>query len=253
MKSAIYEGELYHERTTPKKHAFQYKVFMVLLYLDEIDQFFELSPFWSKTKFAPAQFKRSDYFGDTKKSISESICEKVEQEIGFYPNGSVAILTNLRYWGIRMNPLNTYYCMNKEGELVAIVAQVNNTPWNESHAYVLDCRGKNREFKSEFKKAFTVSPFNVVNMNYFWKSNYPGQNLNIAIDARIDNKNIVRASLTLQKQTPSTLVLNSILIKYPMMTIKVVTGIYWQALKLFLKGVPFLGKNKKQEMTFLEQ
>ena len=255
MDSAIYEGVLYHARTKPRANAFNYKVFMVLVYLDELDDFFSLSPFWSHKKFSLARFKREDYFGPTQQALDISIRRKVQSELGFYPEGRVALLTNVRYWGVKMNPLNTYYCMDENDQLVAIVAEVNNTPWNEQHAYVLDCRNftdKRAQFECKFAKVFTVSPFNGVDMHYLWRSNLPDKTITISIDTQHGTQSIVRAKLCLTRSLTTARQLNIILLKYPVMTLKVVGAIYWQALKLFVKGVPFLGKNKKQPMTYLE-
>ena len=252
-KSAIYEGQLFHERTRPKKHRFTYSVFMVYCCLDELDELLSLSRFWNRSRWAPACFNRKDFHGNPKLSVEDAVKNTVSEQIGFRPDGDVFVLANFRYFGFIMNPLVTYYCYNSSDQLVAILAEVTNTPWKESHAYALQVAPLNTEtgskdiFSVTFDKAFTVSPFNVTDMKYFWQSNLPDENLSISISAQENNQSVVNAVLSLKRKNMSGDALNSLLFRFPFHTLKVCAGIYWEALKLFAKGVPFLGKNKYRD------
>lgn len=266
LQSAIYRGSVFHKRTSPKLHAFRYDVFMVYLDLDELDAFFSLSRWWSCTGWALARFKRADFHGDKTIPLTEAVKKTVEQQLGFRPEGPVRMLANLRYFGYIMNPLVVYYCFDKQGEkLEAMVAEVNNTPWNEKHPYVLDCRSNQKQgsqpkpspantvaapnlalHRHEFEKAFTVSPFNPVNMTYLWQSSLPAKQLIIHIQNTQAGQQVFEASLALKREPATAQSLRNCLIRYPFFTVKVITAIYWQALKLFVKGVPFLGKNAVQ-------
>lgn len=256
-KSAIYKGEVFHSRTSPRKHAFSYTVFMVYLDLSEEESFFSLSPFWSNKGRGLAQFKRKDFHGDATKPLDESVRLSVRNALGFTPSGPVRMLANLRYFGYVMNPLVVYYCFDSEGVgLQAIVAEVNNTPWNEKHAYVLDCRrdsahsdDERRVHTHRFDKAFTVSPFNPLNMTYCWQSSVPDKALTIDIQTLLHGEKNFEAKLNLSKVAVTGRELNRLLIQYPFFTVKVIVSIYWQAFRLFLKGVPFLGKNKTLEKS----
>ena len=248
--SAIYEGDVFHARHHPKKHAFRYRVFMMYLSLSELPEFLNLSPWWSIKRWRPARFKREDFHGDASLPLDEAVKNTVEQQLGFRPDGDVRMLANLCYFGYTMNPLVTYYCFDRHEQLVAVLAEVNNTPWGEKHAYALRA-GDQPLLEQHFAKAFTVSPFNGLNMDYCWQSNTPEKNLFIDIQVACENKNIVSAHLNLQRQPLTAPAINKILIKYPLHTVKVISAIYWQALKLFVKRVPFLGKNKN--IVMLEQ
>lgn len=255
LHSAIYKGSVFHKRTSPKLHMFKYKVFMVYLDLNELDDFFSLSRWWSHINWALARFKRSDFHGDKTQSLQSAVKHTVEQKLGFKPAGPVRMLANLRYFGYIMNPLVVYYCFDKQGEnLEAIVAEVNNTPWNEKHPYVLDCRksaltpvdttaDEAKQHAHQFEKAFTVSPFNPVNMTYQWQSSVPAKQLSVHIQNILAGQQVFEASLMLTREEVTARNLRKCLIQYPFFTVKVITAIYWQALKLFVKGVPFLGKN----------
>jgi DUF1365 family protein len=249
--SAIYTGTVRHRRFSPEPHTFEYHVFMMYLDTREIEQVFSLSPFWSLTHFAPAQFKRSDFHLEKKysdkeitaqknlPSVDESVRASVQSATGIRLAGPIRMLVNLRYWGVNMNPISTYYCFDESGEnLVAILAEVHNTPWNERHAYVLTNDQFTKKQQIEFKKQFHVSPFNPINMDYRWRSTTPAGTLALHLENWQADEKVMDATMTLARETISTAALNKILIRFPWMTVKVISAIYWQALKLWWKGVP---------------
>lgn len=245
--SAIYQGTVRHRRFTPKRHEFSYKVFMMYLDTAELDEIFSLSPFWSSKPWAIARFKRSDFHIDTRAetantplpSVDESIRNTVEQATGFRPTGPIRMLVNLRYWGYSINPISTYYCFDAlQQTLVAIVAEVKNTPWNERHAYVLTGEDFAHKQACSFAKQFHVSPFNPIAMQYNWQSTTPGKTLAIHLENWQDNALVMDATMALYRKPITTKNLHRILIHFPCMTVKILVAIYWQALKLFSKRVP---------------
>lgn len=244
--SAIYTGKVRHRRFSPKQHAFEYDVFMMYLDTREIAEVFSLSKFWSLKHFAPAQFKRTDFHIDQHHltqhklpSIDESVRNTLASTLGERPTGPIRMLVNLRYWGINMNPISTYYCFDDSGEnLIAILAEVHNTPWNERHAYVLTGEDFAQKQHVNFPKVFHVSPFNPIAMDYRWHSTTPNQTLALHLENWQDNHKIMDATMTLAREDISTRALHKILIRFPWMTVKVISAIYWQALKLWWKGVP---------------
>ncbi|GGY75441.1 DUF1365 domain-containing protein [Cellvibrio zantedeschiae] len=258
--SAIYAGTVRHRRFSPKSHQFEYQVFMMYLDTREIEHIFSLSPFWSLTHFAPAQFRRSDFHidrtstnTDTPKklpSVDESVRRSVYNECGIRLNGPIRMLVNLRYWGFNMNPISTYYCFDDAGEnLVAILAEVHNTPWNERHFYVLTCGQSASKQSFQFKKQFHVSPFNPIQMDYHWYSTTPEKNLALHLENWQGENKVMDATMTLVREEITATSLNKILIRFPWMTVKVISAIYWQALKLWWKGVPIFNHPTLSEST----
>jgi DUF1365 family protein len=246
FNSAIYTGKVRHRRFFPKQHEFEYHVFMMYLDTREIEPIFSLSRFWSLKHFAPAQFKRSDFHVDKKNatqsplpSIDESVRNTLESSLGTRPTGPIRMLVNLRYWGVNMNPISTYYCFDNSGNnLIAILAEVHNTPWNERHAYILTGENFSHKQHVDFPKEFHVSPFNPIDMDYRWRSTTPNNTLALHLENWQSNQKIMDATMTLAREEISAHALNNILIRFPWMTVKVISAIYWQALKLWWKGVP---------------
>lgn len=253
LNSAIYRGQLQHSRLTPKLHHFSYDVFMIYLDLDEIDTVFSLSRLWSTERFALARFKRRDFFGPEKLSIKAAIIQHIRKQTGEDFEGSVRMLANLRYFGFLMNPLVTYYCFDRDERLQYIVAEVTNTPWKETHAYVLGCHPEQSVQRIKFDKALHVSPFNDMDLQYRWASNIPADALMLRLENWRGETMEFEASLALTREAISSRNLEKVILRYPWMTLKVAATIYWQALRLFIKGVPFVAHPaagvKKQNLS----
>jgi len=230
-----------------------------MMYLDtnEIDSVLAQSRFWSTSPWTLARFKREDFFGDPSVSLDSAIRQKILTETGEKHTGPIRLLANLRYFGYSINPITTYYCFNDNEQLQFIIAEVTNTPWGERISYVLPCDPKReterKPHKSSrfndftFNKGMHVSPFNPMAMQYHWRSNLPGKRLTIDLRCSQNQKKVMDATLALKRETISTRSLNRVLWRYPWMTLKVVGAIYWQAVKLWLKRVPFYSHSAKTQ------
>lgn len=241
LKSCIYSGTLRHRRFAPVENGFAYSLFMMYLDLAELPGLFDGRWLWSARRPALAWFRRADHWGDPDQPLDESIRDLVAAESGERPIGPIRLLTHLRYFGYSQNPASFYYCFDAEGrEVIAIVAEVTNTPWGETHPYVLSRRqsvAKGLRFR--FAKQFHVSPFMEMDLDYDWRFETPGEKLGIHMENLRGGETFFDSTLTLQRREIDGANLARVLFKHPFITAKVVTGIYCQALRLWWKKVPF--------------
>ena len=254
MRSCIYEGQVRHSRAKPAQHAFRYRVFMAYLDLDELPTVFKGRWFWSTTRRALARFRRSDHLGPEDEPLRESVLNLVESETGQRPKGPVRLLTNLSYFGYCFNPVSFYYCFSEDADtLETIVAEVTNTPWGESDTYVLpvaQSTGKGKALRFQPRKKMHVSPFMPMEVDYDWSFIPPADRLNVFMANDADGQRVFSASIALQRTEISSTSLARVLVTFPFMTLKVISGIYWQALRLWMKRVPFhVHPNKNKTMV----
>ncbi len=244
LNSAIYVGTVRHRRSKPTVNHFRYRVFMVYLDLGELDRVFAGRWFWSIGRRNLAWLKREDHLGDPSLPLEVCVRDLVEKATGRRPDGPIRLLTHLRYFGYCMNPVSFYYCFDTGGRVVeTIVAEVHNTPWGERHCYVLDQAanlrsGRRKRFK--FGKAFHVSPFMPMDQRYDWSFVDPSERLTVHMSNHEPERGKVFDATLLMRRRPMTgRVLASVLTRYPLMTVRVIAGIYFQALRLRLKRTPF--------------
>ena len=210
-ESALYEGWVRHRRFEPVQHEFRRRLFMAYLDLDELPEVLDPVPLWSARRPAPARFRREDY-------------------LDLDHDGPVRLLTHVRTFGHHFNPVSFYYCFDRAGERVErVVAEVTNTPWGERHVYELD------GLRASVGKAFHVSPFLAMGSEYRVSMTAPGELLRVHMESRRDERVDFDATLALSRRELSA----GPLLRYPLMTLRVVAGIYAQAVRLKLKGAPY--------------
>jgi DUF1365 family protein len=245
MHSAIYEGRVRHRRFAPAPHRFHYRLFMMYLDLAELPTLFRHHPLWSNEGRALARFRRRDHLKNhapPTQPLDEAVRELVREHAGQRPLGPVRLLTHLEYFRYRFNPVSFYFCFDRDDQQVeTVIAEINNTPWGEQHCYVLPeslnlRTPQNKRF--EFRKAFHISPFMGMDTHYVWSFTAPADQFGIHMENHRGGEKYFDATMTLRRREISAAALNSALLKYPLMTLKVIAAIHWQALRLWLKRCP---------------
>lgn len=243
MKSSLYVGSIAHHRRIPIEHRFQYPFFMWFLNLDELNELPSLGRWFSVNRWALSRFYRPDYYGDPTLSLADSIKKRMEELTGTEVVGHVCGLLNMRTLGLYFSPVNFYYGYDDKGKFTHFLAEVSNTPWNERHQYGYAI--ENSGLTPDHPKQFHVSPFNSVNQHYRWKLKPPGETISVQLAVDDERGHIFEAKLNLQRKPLSIRSVRKELLRKPAMTLFIIAGIYWQALKLYRKGVPYVPYEKE--------
>jgi hypothetical protein len=249
--SAIYVGRLQHRRYAPVKNVFRYPLYMMYLDLSEIEELFASHLLYS-TGPNVAWLRRSDHLGDPREDLETSVRRLVLERTGRRPEGPIRLLTHLRTFGHCFNPVSFYYCFDPSDEqLQAIVAEVHNTPWKQEHCYVCDIEkavaGQGPWLTFELQKDFHVSPFMPMQQRYRWHFRRPGRQLGVFMENFQAGVRVFDAKLTLHRRPATRRNLSAVLLRYPLMTLKVVAAIHGQALRLWIKGAPFYRHPQKAD------
>lgn len=238
--SCLYQGTVRHRRRGPVENAFTYRVFMLYLDLGELDTVFAKRLLWSTRRPAPARWRRSDHPGDAAQPLDDWVRGLVGERTGSQPAGPVRLLTHLRYGGRGFNPISVYYCFGDDGvTLEWAVLEVTSTPWHERTHHVLDMRGGGGVHAGEVSKTMHVSPFLPMALDYRWRLSPPGERVSVGIDVVSGDQVVLETGLSLRRREINAPTLAAMLISHPPMSLRVVGGIYWQALRLWGKGVPY--------------
>lgn len=212
---------------------------MAYVNLKEINNILPNSFLWGINKKALISFNRRDYLERPEKKLIDAAKNLVFERIGKKIKGPIYLLAHLRTYGHCFNPVSFYYCYDKsEKNIDAIIAEVTNTPWKQRYCYVLDCQNseKKNSFKNIKDKKLHVSPFFPMDHEYHFSISKPEKTITIKIDNLNQGVKVHEALLSLNKEDFSKKSLIKALINFPFMTVKVVTAIHWQAIKLWFKG-----------------
>ena len=248
--SRIYSGQVIHTRFKPKKHYFKYKVFSLLIDLDEINKINNNLNFFSYNKFNLISFFDKDHGNRDGSNVKEWVKENLIKKNIKFQNIRVEILCYPRILGYVFNPLSILYVYNEKDALISIFYEVKNT-FGEQHTYIFETQDQ-KIIKNKCDKKFYVSPFIDMECEYNFSVTKPGDSISVIINQNDKEGKLLFASQDGKSQdlTSKNLLLNYL--RHPLMTFKVIVAIHYEAFKLWFKKVKLVKKKIKilNKITF---
>lgn len=230
-RSAILAGTVTHRRLKPFPHGFRYRLAMFRLDLDELDTLNDRLRLFGVDRARPVSFHRSDHRSDIRGLAKEGGVHE--------PVARVELVTNCRVFGYVFNPVSFFFCYAGDERLIAIVCEVNNT-FGQSHTYVLTTGVGPGEWQQ--KKVFHVSPFFTLDGTYRFRFAVGPEHLDAGIDLYRDGVPQFVSQLRLSRRPLTDVEVLRLLVRYPLVTLKVIAAIHWQALRLWWKGATYHAK-----------
>lgn len=235
--SGLYFGRVTHHRTRPKRHRLAYRIFMMLVDLDELPRLGSALRLFSHNRFGLVSFYDRDHgMGD-----GESLRTYVERhltEAGMAPDGGpIKLLCLPRIFGYVFNPISIYFCYRRDGGLRAILYEVSNT-FGQRHTYLIPVRGQEAGLITQHcDKQLYVSPFMEMAMHYDFRVMPPAESVSVTVNAGDAGGLLIATCFAGRRAELSDRALLGALAAYPLLTLKVIAGIHWEALLLLLKGL----------------
>jgi len=253
MESALFKCLVMHNRIEPKKHRFTYNIFMFWLDIDLLSTTAAKIPLFAYNKRGVFSFRDSDHFKYTANDARNAL--NVRQKLNAYleengitsPPQQVMLLTHLRMLGHVFNPVSFYFCYNEQGNCDYVVTEISNT-YGEMKLFLVD-KKKEQLFEQYEQKYFYVSPFTDMDTEFEFRYQLPDEKLNVHINVKDKTgSKFFISTLTGDKKMLTNARLWWYVFRFPFVTIKVVLGIHWQALLLWLKKVPYHKKTDDADL-----
>jgi uncharacterized protein len=248
LRSNLYAGTVMHRRVRPRAHRLRYRVFWMLLDLDEIAALPHTLRFFSHNRFNAVSFFDRDHGDGSGRPLRAQVEEHL-QAAGIAPDGGpIRLLCMPRVFGYGFNPLSVYFCYQRDGSLAAILYEVHNT-FRERHSYLIPVEhAAGAVIDQRCQKLFYVSPFMDMAMSYAFRVAVPDERISVAIRAVDRDGLLLVAALSGNRRALTDMALLRVLAAFPLLTLKVVAAIHWHALRLVLKGFRLRPRPKPPDM-----
>ncbi len=243
LASALYDGQVGHTRLRPRAHSLRYSVFMLLLDLDEAEGLGARLRWFSWERFNLLSLRTRDYGDGSQTPLKAQMRERlaaagIEGELG-----ALRVLTLPRVLGYAFNPISVFYQHARDGALLAVLYEVNST-FGERHSYLIPAPSlpaSGGYVRQAADKRLHVSPFLDMDMRYRFKVAAPAARADLSIDVEDSEGLILKASFVGRRHELTDAAILSACVSHPLLTLKVVAAIHWEAIKLILKGLKLRG------------
>jgi len=237
--SALYRGEVAHQRLRPRAHRLTYRVFWMLLDLSEIDRLDQRMALFARNRFNLLSFHDRDHGDGSNTALHVQVGALLARAGIDTGGGPIRLLTMPRVLGYVFNPISLFYCHHRDGRLAAMIYEVTST-FGVRHAYLIPVPAAHQaagRISQCAAKALHVSPFLDMEMDYEFRGRVPGDQLDLTIGGFDAQGLLITAAMSGKRRALTDGALLSAVLAIPLLTLKVVAAIHWEALKLWLKGV----------------
>jgi DUF1365 family protein len=235
--SSLYTGVVAHARVRPRHHKLRYNLFNLLLDLDDLPALSSKLRLFGFDRMALFSFHQRDHGAGSKTGLRLWIDQQL-QAAGLNPGGAIRLLCMPRILGHAFNPLSVYFCHRQDGALAAIIYQVNNT-FGERHSYLIPVKGEDPPglVRQNCAKVFYVSPFMDMDLHYRFVIQPPAARVSVTVNVMDQAGLLLTASFHGRRRALTDGALLSAFLRMPLLGLKVVAGIHWEAAKIWRKGV----------------
>lgn len=233
---SIYVGAVLHARLRPKRHRLRYRVFWLLVDIDRLDEWANRLRLFSRNRLNLFALFDRDYGDDPSLSLRQQVDAALAAADRRNSDGRTLLLTMPRVLGYAFNPLSVFFCYSRDGRLSTVIYEVHNT-FGERHRYVLGANvDQKKELRQSCEKSFHVSPFLGMDMSYVFRLRPPHDRIAIAIEGRDREGAVIQAVLSGARRELTDASLLRLFVRVPLLTVKVILAIYWEALRMWSEG-----------------
>lgn len=254
-RSCLYECRVMHQRFVPRSHRFEYGIFMLAVDLAELPAVAQRLRFFSHNRRNAYEFRDSDHLvagADAPDLRSQLSLWLGQQNVVLPPDARVLLVTLPRVFGYLFAPVSFYFCHRADGTPLCAVAEVQNT-FGELKPYLIPVHPTSpgstgpESFRVVVPKEYYVSPFSDLELNFDFQLRTPGEQLVITVNDVTADQTVLISTLTGKRRPLTDRELARLTLKYPLVTLRVITLIHWQALNLWWKRVPWHAKAAQSE------